>query len=269
MQQGILLILSALSLTSFTAFLIMLYGYAAKPRSRRRRHDRKRLMSSLSLSIISFLLCLAGVFSPQLLFHSENQIVSPESIPSYDGQPWITVNDDVPYFIDEQMKPESYVTFSSLDLFGRCGTADAVLSKDTLPTEERESISDVTPSGWQSVRYDFVDGGYLYNRCHLIAFSLCGANDDRRNLITGTRSLNINGMLDAEMEVLSYIRETGNHVRYRVTPVFYQDELVARGVLMEAMSIEDQGEGICWCIYAYNMEPGVEIDYRDGSSQEA
>lgn len=223
-------------------------------------------MSAGSLALLGFVLTLTSVFSPELLFHSENLPFEYEQIPEYDGQPWIVVNDDGPYFLDEEMKPESYVHFSSLDLFGRCGTADAILSTDTLPTEDRESIYEVKPTGWQSVQYDFVDGGSLYNRCHLIAFSLCGANAEERNLITGTRSMNVNGMLDNEMEVLEYIRETGNHVRYRVTPVFVGDELVARGVLMEAYSIEDEGEGICWCIYAYNVEPGVEIDYRDGSN---
>ena len=223
-------------------------------------------MSAGSLALLGFVLTLTSVFSPELLFHSENLPFESEQIPEYDGQPWIVVNDDEPYFLDEEMKPESYVHFSSLDLFGRCGTADAILSTDTLPHEDRESIYEVKPTGWQSVQYDFVDGGSLYNRCHLIAFSLCGANAEERNLITGTRSMNINGMLDNEMEVLEYIRETGNHVRYRVTPVFVGDELVARGVLMEAYSIEDEGEGICWCIYAYNVEPGVEIDYRDGSN---
>lgn len=223
-------------------------------------------MSAGSLALLGFVLTLTSVFSPELLFHSENLPFEYEQIPEYDGQPWIVINDDEPYFLDEEMKPESYVHFSSLDLFERCGTADAILSTDTLPHEDRESIYEVKPTGWQSVQYDFVDGGSLYNRCHLIAFSLCGANAEERNLITGTRSMNINGMLDNEMEVLEYIRETGNHVRYRVTPVFVGDELVARGVLMEAYSIEDEGEGICWCIYAYNVEPGVEIDYRDGSN---
>lgn len=226
-------------------------------------------MSAGTLAILSFVLTLTSVFAPEVLFHDQSLPFDYEQLPEYDGQPWIVVNDDEPYFLDEEMSPESYVHYSELDLFGRCGTADAILSTDTLPTEERESISDVRPSGWQSVRYDFVDGESLYNRCHLIAFSLCGTDDDERNLITGTRSMNINGMLDAEMEVLSYIRMTGNHVRYRVTPVFVGDELVARGVLMEAMSLEDDGEGICWCIYAYNEEPGIIIDYRDGTSREA
>lgn len=269
MVQTAALLFAIFTLVTLSAFLMLLYRWYGLPRYKRRKKERKKLMSAGSLAMLGFVLTLTSVFSPDLLFHSENLPFDYEQLPEYDGQPWIVVNDDEPYFLDEEMKPESYVHFSELDLFGRCGTADAILSTDTLPTEDRESIYEVKPTGWQSVRYDFVDGESLYNRCHLIAFSLCGANAEERNLITGTRSMNINGMLDNEMEVLEYIRETGNHVRYRVTPVFVGDELVARGVLMEAYSIEDKGEGICWCIYAYNVEPGVEIDYRDGSNHAA
>lgn len=269
MVQTAALLFAIFTLVTLSAFLMLLYRWYGLPRYKRRKKERKKLMSAGSLAMLGFVLTLTSVFSPDLLFHSENLPFDYEQLPEYDGQPWIVVNDDEPYFLDEEMKPESYVHFSELDLFGRCGTADAVLSDDTLATEDRESIYEVKPTGWQSVRYDFVDGESLYNRCHLIAFSLCGANAEERNLITGTRSMNINGMLDNEMEVLEYIRETGNHVRYRVTPVFVGDELVARGVLMEAYSIEDKGEGICWCIYAYNVEPGVEIDYRDGSNHAA
>ena len=266
MVQASTFLLAIFTLVTLSVFLLLLYRWHALPRYKRRKKERKKVMSAGSLALLGFVLTLTSVFSPELLFHSENLPFEYEQIPEYDGQPWIVINDDEPYFLDEEMKPESYVHFSSLDLFGRCGTADAILSTDTLPHEDRESIYEVKPTGWQSVQYDFVDGGSLYNRCHLIAFSLCGANAEERNLITGTRSMNINGMLDNEMEVLEYIRETGNHVRYRVTPVFVGDELVARGVLMEAYSIEDDGEGICYCIYAYNVEPGVEIDYRDGSN---
>lgn len=266
MNQSFTLLSASLTVVFLVAFLILLYAWHAKPRYKRRKKDTKKLVSAGTLTLLGFVLTLTSVFAPDLLFHDDNLPFNYEELPEYDGQPWIVVNDDEPYFLDEEMKLESYVEYSSLDLFGRCGTADAILSTDTLPTEERESIYEVKPTGWQSVRYDFVDGESLYNRCHLIAFSLCGANAEERNLITGTRSMNTNGMQDAELEVLEYIRETGNHVRYRVTPVFVADELVARGVLMEAYSIEDDGEGICFCIYAYNVEPGVEIDYRDGSN---
>lgn len=266
MAQSATLLFAVFTFVALAAFLLLLYAWHAKPKYKRRKKDSKKLMSAGTLALLGFVLTLTSVFAPDLLFHDESLPFDYAELPEYDGQPWIVVNDDEPYFLDEEMKPESYVHYSSLDLFGRCGPADAVLSADTLPTEDRESIAEVKPTGWQSVRYDFVDGESLYNRCHLIAFSLCGANAEERNLITGTRSMNINGMLDNEMEVLEYIRETGNHVRYRVTPVFVGDELVARGVLMEAWSIEDAGEGICYCIYAYNVEPGVEIDYRDGSN---
>lgn len=269
MEESILLISAAASLVSLAAFLLLLCRYAVTPHWRRRKKDRKRIVSCLMTCLSCAAVCLAVICAPELLFSSRRLPFSYDELPVYDGTAWVEVNGNEPYFLGEEITPSSYVSFSALDLFGRCGTADAVLSADTLGSGERGSLSDVTPSGWQSAEYDFVDGGYLYNRCHLIAWSLCGSDADERNLITGTRSMNINGMLDAEMEILSYIRMTGNHVRYRVTPVFVGDELVARGVLMEAMSLEDDGEGICWCIYAYNEEPGIIIDYRDGTSREA
>ena len=137
-----------------------------------------------------------------------------------------------------------------------------------MPTEERGSIGSVKPSGWQTVKYDFVDGKYLYNRCHLLGYQLTGENANEQNLITGTRYLNVDGMLPFENMVADYVKETDNHVMYRVTPVFDGAELVARGVLMEAYSVEDGGDGVEFCVYCYNVQPGVKIDYATGDSEE-
>lgn len=161
---------------------------------------------------------------------------------------------------------ESFETYSSLDSLGRCGVAYANVGQDLMPTEERGSIGQVKPTGWHTVKYDCVDGKYLYNRCHLLGYQLTAENANTKNLITGTRYLNIEGMLPFENMVADYVKETNNHVLYRVTPVFDGDNLVATGVLMEGYSVEDQGDGVTFCIFAYNAQPGVEIDYATGDS---
>ena len=191
-----------------------------------------------------------------------------DDLPAYSGEPYVTVNDNEPFFTQEDMTTNSYETYSDLDALGRCGTAWASVGMDTMPTQDRESISSVKPSGWQTAKYDtqLVDGGYLYNRCHLIGFQLTGENANEKNLITGTRYLNVDGMLPFENQVADYVKETENHVLYRVTPIFQGDELVARGVLMEGLSVEDGGEGICFCVYTYNVQPGIVIDYATGNS---
>lgn len=189
-----------------------------------------------------------------------------DSLPVYAGQPYVTINDNQPYFTEVDYTTDSFETYSDLDSLGRCGTAYACVGVDLMPTEDRGSISQVKPSGWQSVQYDCVDGKYLYNRCHLIGFQLTGENANEKNLITGTRALNIDGMLPFEDLVADYIQETENHVLYRVTPLFEGDNLVASGVLMEGYSVEDNGEGVTFCVYAYNVQPGVEIDYATGLS---
>ena len=172
-----------------------------------------------------------------------------------------------PYFTSSELKTTSFELYSDLDSLNRCGTAYACIGKDLMPTEERGSIGPVKPSGWHTVRYNgVVDGNYLYNRCHLIGFQLSGENANERNLITGTRYLNIEGMLPFENMVADYIQETDNHVMYRVTPVFEGDNLLASGVLIEGFSVEDEGDGICFCVYAYNVQPGVTIDYATGES---
>lgn len=189
------------------------------------------------------------------------------SIPAYSGSPYVAVNENIPYFTDEELTTQSFETYSELDSLGRCGVAYACIGRDLMPTEDRESISEVTPSGWNNKEYDFVDGGWLYNRCHLIGFQLTGENANEKNLITGTRSMNVDGMLLFENMTADYIKETGNHVMYRVTPVFEGDELVPRGVLMEGKSVEDNGEGILFNVFVYNVQPGVEINYMTGDSK--
>lgn len=188
-------------------------------------------------------------------------------VPEYSGQPYVELNDNEPDFTEEEMKTESYEGYSDLDEDGRCGIAQACIGQDLMPTEERGNIGPVKPTGWQTVKYDNVDGKYLYNRCHLIGFQLTAENANERNLITGTRYMNVEGMLPFENLVADYIKETGNHVLYRVTPVFEGDNLVASGVQMEAKSVEDGGEGVSYNVFVYNVQPGISIDYSTGDSQ--
>ena len=181
----------------------------------------------------------------------------------------MVINDDEPDFTEDELQPEAYESYSELDGLGRCGVAEAVIGEELMPTEKRGNIGQVKPSGWQTVKYDIVDGKYLYNRCHLIGYQLTAENANEENLITGTRYMNVEGMLPFENMVADYIRETGNHVMYRVTPVFEGDNLVASGVQMEAKSVEDDGEEICYNVYVYNVQPGIEVDYATGDSREA
>ena len=191
---------------------------------------------------------------------------SVEEIPEFSAEAYVAINGNVPFFEPEEITAESYEYYSELDELGRCGVTEACIGIDIMPTEDRGDIGSVKPSGWQSVKYDIVDGKYLYNRCHLIGFQLAGENANKKNLITGTRYLNIEGMLPFENLVADYVQETENHVMYRVTPIFEGDELVARGVVMEGYSVEDEGEGVCFCVYAYNAQPGIVIDYATGES---
>lgn len=189
-----------------------------------------------------------------------------EDVPAYSGQAYAALNGNVPYFDTPNLSTKSYESYSPLDSLGRCGVAAACVGQNLMPTEERGSIGQVKPSGWHTVKYDCVDGKYLYNRCHLIGYQLTAENANTSNLITGTRYLNIEGMLPFENMVADYVKETGNHVEYHVTPVFEGDNLLANGVLMEGYSIEDQGDGVCFCVFAYNVQPGVNIDYSTGDS---
>lgn len=179
---------------------------------------------------------------------------------------YAVINDNIPTFSKDEITTESFEYYSELDDLGRCGPASACIGVDLMPTEERGSIGQVKPSGWQMAKYDIVDGKYLYNRCHLIGYQLSGENANEKNLITGTRYLNVDGMLPFENMVADYVRETEYHVMYRVTPVFEGDNLLAAGVRMEAYSVEDSGEGISFNVFVYNRQPGVAIDYATGNS---
>ena len=195
--------------------------------------------------------------------------ISLENIPAFTDEPYVVINNNVPGFTDEEKsKTQSYEFYSELDALGRCGYTIACIGTDLMPTEDRGSIGQVKPSGWQTVKYDIVDAKYLYNRCHLIGFQLTGENANVKNLITGTRYLNIEGMLPFENMVADYLKENPkNHVLYRATPIYDGYNLVASGVHMEAYSIEDGGEGICFNIYAYNAQPGIVINYSNGMSR--
>ena len=204
--------------------------------------------------------------------HAKNvessKVLDPKDIPDYDGEPFVTVNNNEPHFTKEEMTTESYEHYSDLDKLGRCGETIANVGQDLMPTEKRGSIGSVKPTGWHTVKYDFVQGKYLYNRCHLIGYQLSGENANNKNLITGTRYLNVDGMLPFENMVADYVKETANHVLYRVTPIFDGNDLVAKGVQMEAKSVEDNGKAICYNVFVYNVQPGVVIDYATGKSVE-
>lgn len=225
-------------------------------------------MSRMLLCIITAAL-LTGCGAQQL-FQQKNESPSIEigQIPAYEDSPYITISNNKPKFTDKELTTESYEKYSELDRLGRCGTAIASIGRDLMPTEKRGSIGMVKPTGWHTVRYDDLisDGKYLYNRSHLIGFQLSGENANKKNLITGTRYMNVTGMVPFENEVAEYVRKTGNHVAYRVTPIFKGDDLVASGVQMEAMSVEDGGKGVCFNVYVYNVQPGITIDYATGKS---
>lgn len=197
---------------------------------------------------------------------TDSSPVTLSEIPEYTDSPYVAIRDNLPYFTAQELTADSVETYSSLDALGRCGIAFARVGKDLMPTEPRGSISSVKPTGWHTVKYDIVDGKYLYNRCHLIGYQLTAENANKQNLITGTRYLNVEGMLPFENMVADYVKETGNHVAYRVTPLFDGDNLLASGVVIEGYSIEDKGEGICFNVFAYNIQPGVVIDYANGES---
>lgn len=200
----------------------------------------------------------------------EGTNISLNDIPEFqDDIPYVELNNNVPNFTDEEKTiTETFENYSDLDSLGRCGVAYANLSLDTMPAEERGKIGMIKPSGWHTVKYDNVDGKYLYNRCHLIGFQLAGENANEKNLITGTRYLNVTGMLPFENKVADYIETSQNHVLYRVTPIYDGNNLLASGVQMEAYSVEDKGFGICFNVYCYNAQPGITIDYATGESHE-
>ncbi len=233
---------------------------------------KKLIRICLPLLLAIALLCAASCgLDPRSL--QRQPVQSTDDLPAYSGEAYAAINGNTPYFTDAEKTAarQSYETYAELDALGRCGVCVASVGKDLMPTEPRGSISSVKPTGWpakvEDAKYDFVDGKYLYNRCHLIGFQLTGENANRQNLITGTRYLNVTGMLPFENMVADYVKETGNHVLYRVTPVFGGNNLVAFGVLMEAWSVEDGGDGVCFCVFCYNVQPGVVIDYINGNSR--
>jgi DNA-entry nuclease len=198
------------------------------------------------------------------------EVITPElsyRAKDYTGKPYIVVNNNEPYFTNEEKtNTEAFELYSDLDKLGRCGVAYANICKELMPTEKRESLSSVTPSGWHNKKYDFVDGSWVYNRAHIIGFQLAGEQANEENLITGTRYFNVTGMLPFENMVADYVKETNNHVLYRVTPVFDGNNLLCEGVLMEAWSVEDNGDGVCFNVFCYNVQPGVEFDYATGEN---
>lgn len=203
---------------------------------------------------------------PQEDLVNNNSYVSLDAIPAYDGKAYVAVNNNEPFFTDSDMTTTAFENYSDLDSLGRCGVAYANICKDIMPTEERGKIGMIKPSGWHTVKYDVIKDRYLYNRCHLIGYQLASENANPKNLITGTRYLNVEGMLPFENLVADYVNNTGNHVLYRVTPMFSGSNLVANGVLIEAKSVEDNGGGILFNVYCYNVQPGVGINYENGDS---
>ena len=223
-------------------------------------------------NIVALILCAAVLTgcTPSASISTEPETsINLSEIPEFQGDPYVPVNNNMPDFSEEDFNENSFEHYSDLDELGRCGVAYANIGKDLMPTEERGSISNVKPSGWGKNNHnyeDLVDGGYIYNRCHLIGYQLTGEDANEKNLITGTRYMNVDGMLPFENMVADYVKEENQHVLYRVTPIYDGDNLVANGVQMEAISVEDKGEGICFNVYVYNNQPGITIDYATGEN---
>lgn len=232
------------------------------------RESRKRLIPLLLICLL-LTACQLSPFpeAPGAAEIWPAEAYNLENIPVFSGEPYVVLENNVPRFAESELTAEAHETYSPLDDLGRCGVTDACVGVEIMPTEERGAIGQLKPAGWHTVKYDCVDGKYLYNRCHLIGFQLSGENANERNLITGTRYLNVEGMLPFENLVAEYVKETNHHVRYRVTPVYQGEELLARGVTMEAQSVED--DAISFYVFCYNAQPGVEIDYLTGESWES
>lgn len=231
---------------------------------------RKKKTSPFLVATL-MLMCFFGYYYQDDIkeFIDDDKVISYtlEDVPSYSGKDYVYLNNNVPNFDLDDINSKSFQFYSNLDSLGRCGYAYANIGKDSMPTEKRGSIGIVKPSGWHTVKYDNIDGKYLYNRCHLIGYQLTGQNANVKNLITCTRYMNSVSMLEFENKVASYIKETNNHVLYRVTPIYDGDNLLASGVVMEAYSIEDSGKGIKFNVYLYNVQDGIEIDYKTGDSK--
>ncbi len=238
--------------------------------SRRIKKKNNIWISLLTVIIVSCLcFCIENIdkFLRKSFAYDYSVSYEISNIPEYNGNNFVYINNNEPSFSDSEIKNYSYESYSGLDYLNRCGVAIANIGKDIMPTTERGSIGSVKPTGWHTVKYDIVDGKYLYNRCHLIGYQLTGENANKNNLITCTRQMNTKGMLDFENKVADYIKETNNHVLYKVTPIFYNDNLLATGVNIEALSIEDNGKGIKFNVFIYNVQDGIDIDYKTGESK--
>lgn len=238
-----------------------------RKRSVRGKNNKHALMVLRTVAVLCIGVFGFFRFAP---FEAQNADTAKLTIPEYSGQPYEIINGNVPFFEEGDCNTESFELYGELDYLGRCTAAFANVSRELMPTEEREAMGSIKPTGWKQAKYEgLIDSNppYLYNRCHLIAFCLTAENSNEKNLITGTRYMNVEGMLPFELQVAKYLDEHDAHVLYRVTPFFEGDNLVADGVLMEAYSVEDKGAGICLCVYCYNVQPGVEIDYMTGESR--
>ena len=236
---------------------------------------RKNKQSSIYFIVALIIFLIVGVYEGKIVFQpieDNSNVVNPvsydlTSIPEYSNANYVVLNNNEPNFMESDYTTDSFERYSELDSLGRAKVAYANIGVDLMPTEERGSIGQVKPSGWHLVKYDIVNGKYLYNRCHLIGFQLTGENANEKNLITCTRQMNTVGMLEFENKVANYIKSTNNHVLYRVTPIYKDDNLLASGVVMEAYSVEDSGEGIKFNIFVYNVQDGIDIDYKTGDSK--
>ena len=240
---------------------------------------KKKKMSGIIIAIVILALYIGNDYDDEInKFLSEFNILKEttahqvmsynlDEIPQYDGvSEYVIINNNEPFFDESEISKSSFEEYSELDSLGRCGVAYANIGPELMPTEERSSIGSVKPSGWHTVKYDIVNGKYLYNRCHLIGYQLTGENANEKNLITCTRQMNVGAMLDFENEVADYIKETNNHVLYRATPIFEGNNLLASGVILEGLSIEDNGTGIKFNVYIYNIQDGISINYTTGES---
>ncbi len=236
---------------------------------------RKNKQNSIYFIVALIIFLIVGVYEGKIVFQpiEDNSNVVNQvsydlaSIPEYSNANYVVLNNNEPNFTESDYTTDSFERYSELDSLGRAKVAYANIGVDLMPTEERGSIGQVKPSGWHLVKYDIVNGKYLYNRCHLIGFQLTGENANEKNLITCTRQMNTIGMLEFENKVANYIKSTNNHVLYRVTPIYKDDNLLASGVVMEAYSVEDSGEGIKFNIFVYNVQDGIDIDYKTGDSK--
>lgn len=236
------------------------------------KHQNRNLYRiTVILLAVMAVLCYARLsFSERESAHDSEIYIEELGVPVYSGKTYAVINDNKPFFGEADYNTSSFETYSELDELGRCGVAYANVSSELMPTGPRGEIGSIRPTGWKQKKYPGIvdsDPPCLYNRCHLIAYSLTAENANERNLITGTRYMNYDGMRPFEEEVVRYLDSHDNHVLYRVTPIFEGDNLVADGVLMEAYSVEDRGRGICFCVFCYNVQPGIEIDYKTGENK--